>query len=234
MIDPNEDVGLRQRRGGGGGGFDSDLSISSNGQADVLGLSSVAIEAQPVGNQQQVVRRIVKHKSHDPDNDEEDMSGKACCRTLQPTFHISGIVFYILIGTLFTIFMLLLMPAVYDTKVVMANVKDQMPRLNLMMDSLEILLANKTSEIFDRTISSMDKFSDMMGVLESGVEDPRFQENVQALFSSFVREDLKGAVNDMRTLIQSLQRISDGIKANGMQAQVTIPLSQPESIAPPP
>ena len=212
MLNPDEDPGVRQRRHA----MPSDISISSdNSQQDILNLSEASV---PVAT----TRRVIHHSAAKHNKDSDDV-----CSALKPTFYIVAICCLLTTSIAVSVFMITLMPAVRDAKMVMGTIAERMPQTMTLLDEVDVLMRNKTRQILSDTVDAMDRFANMVKVLEEGVTDPRFQTNVEALFSSFVQEDLKSTLAEVRGAVNAFTLLTNSVRTNGMQAQLTVPLSYP-------
>lgn len=181
-----------------------------------------------------VTRRVIRSSHRDSDVP-AGASGVVTGKTypwLDTTRTLVVIICAVILTIVVSIFLISLMPAVTNVRYITQTASNRMPQLEAMLDQVQLLVANDTQKILSDTIRAMQSFADAMDSVEDHVSDPKFRENVEAAFTSFVQQDLKSALRNLADLLAALTRFSNAVRTNGMQAQLTIPLAPVET--PPP
>lgn len=150
-----------------------------------------------------------------------------------PCGYVQPIAFIVLACCLTTIAIMVVilvaatLPVVRNARVVSDGLADKTPALMQTLDNVQVLMNNNTKEILDNAVLAMDRFSNMVQVVEAGVSDPRFRDNIEVAFSTFINQDLKDTMATARELFSALSLLTGSIRNNGIQAQFVVPLVPP-------
>jgi hypothetical protein len=201
-----------------------ELSIaSSNG-------SSVNEDMPAVVTQRKIIRH---HNSNKGSGGGGGGGGGGMQSTKGPCGYVQPVAFIIVACCLTTIAIMVviciaaILPVIRNARVVSDGLAEETPSLRQTLKNIQVLMNNNTKEILDNAVLAMDRFSNMVQVVEAGVSDPRFRDNIEGAYSQFVAHDLKQTMATARDLFAALTTLTGSIRTNGIQAQFVVPLVSP-------
>jgi hypothetical protein len=184
-----------------------ELSVSSD-NSDV-----VQQQAQPTTT----VRRI-KHFGGGKD------SGAPVYPWLAPVFYVVGTTFFAVATIILIVMAVKILPVVNNISIVASGAAEKMPGLLILAEEFEIAATNKSRAILQSTLDAMASFSSTVEVIDAHISDPDFQNNVEAVVSAFVEQDVKAAVTEVKNTFAAVTRLTDSVRNNGLSAQFVVPL----------
>jgi hypothetical protein len=183
---------------------------------------SVSSDNSDVVQQQQVqptttVRRI-KHFGGGKD------SGAPVYPWLAPVHHVLASTFYVVAIIILVVFAVKALPVIHNISLVASGAAEKMPGLLILADEFAIAATNDSRAILEKTLNAMSSFSNTVDVIDSRIKDPDFQNNVEAVVSAFVEQDVKAAVTEVKNTFAAVTRLTDSVRNNGLSAQFVVPL----------
>lgn len=176
-------------------------------------------------------RKVLRHHKGQSGSGGTSYIGKGPCGYVQPIAFIILACCLTTIAIMVVILVAATLPVIRNARVVSDGLADKTPALMQTLDNVQVLMNNNTKQILDNAVLAMDRFSNMVSVVEAGVSDQRFRDNIEGAYSQFVTQDLKATMATARELFSALSQLTGSIRHNGIQAQFIVPLVPPTTPA---
>lgn len=234
MLNPNEDPGMLHgspllQAPPPSSSYPAQRHLQSNQQPllTVVDPQELSMASSNEDAPQTVVtqRKVLRHHNNKGSSGGTAKGGP--CGYVQPIAFIVLACCLVTIAIMVVICIAAILPVIRNARVVSDGLADKTPALMQTLDNVQVLMNNNTKEILDNAVLAMDRFSNMVSVVEAGVSDPRFRDNIEVAFSTFINQDLKDTMATARELFSALSLLTGSIRNNGIQAQFVVPLVPP-------